>query len=336
MNKITMVKVAELCGVSLKTVSRVINQPQQVSEATRNRVQQAMASMGYQVNLLAKGLKQSRTNIIVVFLDRHDGEYLNAWRNCMLRHLFDYAREMGLKTVVSPSNAKSYKTDETDGFNLLSSGIADGAILLEYLDSDSRVQYLEESNIPYVILGQPRAANVSAVSMDHFDAGWKGGNYLQSRGYKNIFFLTAEQQVISTELKEMGFLSALKESESRGTVIYGAESFQKAYLAAKQILEEQNPDCFFVSGDEGALGVYKAVQERSLKIPQDIGVLSITNLPSNEFLWPPLSSLCQDFALIAKECITMLDSLLKKEEKPEGEEASCTLIPSKIIERGST
>lgn len=101
-----------------------------------------MEQCGFQVNLLAKGLKQNRTNIIIIFLDKHNDDYMNLWRNEMLKHLFRYTSKIGLKVIVSPSDCQGFREDETDGFYLLSSGIADGAILLEYMAEDQRICYL--------------------------------------------------------------------------------------------------------------------------------------------------------------------------------------------------
>ena len=125
--KANMMQIAEHCGVSLKTVSRVLNHPEQVSPKTREAVRRSMEQCGFQVNLLAKGLKQNRTNIIIVFLDKHNGDYMNLWRSRMLKYLFRYSSGIGLKIIVSPSDSHGFLEDETDGFYLLSSGIADGA-----------------------------------------------------------------------------------------------------------------------------------------------------------------------------------------------------------------
>lgn len=331
--KTTMTDIAKYCGVSLKTVSRVINHSEHVSEDTRKKVEAAMNDLNYQVNLMARGLKQSRMNIIIVFLDRHNDEYLNSWRNIMLRHLFRYTRSIGMKIIVSPSDSQKYLEDETDGFYLLSSGIADGAILLEYVYKDQRVAYLEDTKTPYVVLGQPKETNVHAVSFDNYHAGYLGGAYLQKRNYKNICFITGERQYFSVESRVRGFQDALKESGSNGKVYYGVHTIEETYHISRRILEEEDVDCFFVSGDERAMGVYKAIYEKQLKIPEDIAVMGIDNLPMSEFLYPPLSSIKQDFDLLAKECIFMLEELLNQSEYAKPIQK---LIPSEIVERTST
>ena len=161
--KANMMQIAEHCGVSLKTVSRVLNHPEQVSPKTKDAVRKSMEQCGFQVNLLAKGLKQNRTNIIIVFLDKHNGDYMNLWRSEMLKYLFRYSSGIGLKIIVSPSDSHGFLEDETDGFYLLSSGIADGAILLEHMAKDQRIEYLKRTGTPYVVLGQPEEQDIPCL-----------------------------------------------------------------------------------------------------------------------------------------------------------------------------
>lgn len=325
--------IAKYCGVSLKTVSRVINHTGEVSEATKRKVEAAMVDLDYQVNLLARGLKQKKMDIIIVFFDRHDDEYINSWRNLMLRYLFRYARKIGKKIIVTPSDGQNYLEDETDGFYLLSSGIADGAIIMEYVEHDKRVDYLERTKTPYVILGQPQEANRNAVSLDNYYVGYLGGEYLQQKNFQKICLVVGDEQYYANRARTQGFEEALKAAGTSGTVIYGGDTIEKTYHIAKQILVEEPVDCFFVSGDEMAVGVYRAIYEKHLRIPEDVAVLGIDNLPTSEYLYPPLSSIKQDFDLLAKESIQMLDDLINQEKASKPKQI---FIQSQIVERGST
>lgn len=327
-----MEQIAEHCGVSLKTVSRVINHPDQVSPKTRDAVRKSMEEFGFQVNLLARGLKQNRTNIIIVFLDKHNGDYMNLWRSEMLKHLFRYSSEIGLKIIVSPSDSQSFKEDETDGFYLLSSGIADGAILLEYVDNDRRIEYLERTRTPYVVLGQPKEKEIPAVSLDNFDVGVKGGSYLKEKGFTKICYLTNDARFYSTRLRVQGFLKAVPD----GRVIYGVRDAHSAYERTKALLEENLADCIFTNGDKRFLGIYRAASECAFRIPEKLGVLSADNLPINEEAYPSLSSLGQDFDELAKECIRVLRSLLQDKCGEGAAVREQIFLPSTIIERKST
>ena len=106
----------------------------------------------------------------------------------MLKYLFRYSSGIGLKIIVSPSDSHGFLEDETDGFYLLSSGIADGAILLEHMAKAQRIEYLKRTGTPYVVLGQPEEQDIPAVSLDNFDVGLKGGGYLKEKGFKKICY----------------------------------------------------------------------------------------------------------------------------------------------------
>lgn len=332
MEKANMEQIAETCGVSLKTVSRVINHPEQVSPKTMKLVKDAMEQCGFQINLLAKGLKQNRTNIIIIFLDKHNGDYMNPWRSNMLKYLFRYASGIGLKVIVSPSDSRGYKGDETDGFYLLSSGIADGAILFEYVEDDQRLNYLERSNIPYVLLGQPKEKEIPAVSLDNYDVGLKGGRYLKEKGYRKIYYFTNGKGFYSSGLRAQGFLKEVPE----GHVVYGISDTRCAYEKAKELFEEDKADCIFTNGGNRFLGIYRAAAECHKRIPEDVAVFATNSLPINDEVYPTLSSLEQDFGGLAEQCVSLLQELLQNKQDGKPWDRKQIFLPSRVIEREST
>ena len=138
-SNVTIVDVADMCGVSVKTVSRVVNQDSNVSERTRKKVLDAIKETGYQVNMFARGLKGQKTNIIMIFTDRHGEEHLSNWHTLMLKYLFRYAKESGMKVVMSPSNSTRCIDDDTDGFTLLANGMAGNPVI----DKEDSPEYAE-------------------------------------------------------------------------------------------------------------------------------------------------------------------------------------------------
>lgn len=334
MSKTTIIDIARDCGVSVKTVSRVLNNSPLVSDETKEKVYASMKNLNYQVNMLAKGLKGSKTNIIVIFTDRHHEEHLSAWHNIMLKYLFSYAKEKSLKVVMSPSNSQEYLEDETDGFYLLASGIADGAILLENVHHDLRVEYFDKTGIPYVVFGEPEDQNIPAVSLDNYDVGFKGGNYLLNKNYKDIVFLIGEKKFQSNQLRSRGFEDAVGPAGIWHEVVYGIDTTEKAYRIAEEILRVKKVDAFFVSGDERAIGVYRAIYEKGLKIPQDVAVLGIDNIPIGRYYYPPISTIDQNFEQMARILIDKLYLLMNHGVLEQGLLRKKLL--STVVERQST
>lgn len=334
MRKATIIDVAKAAGVSMKTVSRVINNSPNVSERTKEKVYQAMKEQGYQVNILAKGLKGSHTNIIVVFADRHHEEHLSIWHNLMLKYLFSYAKKRSMKVVLSPSNSERFEEDETDGFYLIASGIADGAILLENILNDPRVDYFEKHHVPYVVFGEPENSEVPSVSLDNFSVGYNGGIYLAEKGYDKIALFIGEQKFLSTQLRVQGFERAMKETGNQYYVFTGIDTVEKAYRKSVEVLAKYDIRAFFVSGDERAVGVYRGIYEKGYQIPQDIAVLGIDNIPLGEFLYPPISTVEQDFQALAKCCMDFVVNEI--EEGIQDGNPKIFKFPCRILERQST
>lgn len=333
MGNVTIVDIAKSCGVSIKSVSRVLNNSPNVSDAMREKVMSTIKEQGYQVNMLARGLKGSRTNIIVVFAERHHEEHLSIWHTIMLKYLFTYAKKRSMKIVLSPSSSERFEGDETDGFYLIASGIADGAILLENIRKDPRVDYFESRNIPYVVFGEPENPHVPSVSLDNFDVGYKGGLYLAEKGLDQIAMLIGEKKYLSTQNRVKGFMAAMEEKQTENYIFTGIDTLEKAYHKAKEILEIYDIKAFFVSGDERALGVYRAIYEKGLSIPKDIAVLGIDNIALGEYYYPPISTIEQDFEILAKGCIDYVINRIGREEETEHK---AFRFPCKLIERGST
>lgn len=333
MGNVTIVDIAKTCGVSIKSVSRVLNNSPNVSDDMREKVLNAVKEQGYQVNMLARGLKRSRTNIIVVFAERHHEEHLSIWHNIMLKYLFSYAKSRSMKIVLSPSSSEKFEEDETDGFYLIASGIADGAILLENVLEDARINYFEKNNVPYVVFGESEDPKVPCVSLDNFSVGYTGGTYLTQKGFNKIAFFIGEEKFLSTKHRIEGFKKAMENCGNRDYKIFtGVDTLEKAYKKSIEAIDKFDIQAFFVSGDERALGVYRGIYEKGLSIPRDIAVLGIDNISLGQYYYPPITTVNQEFEVMAKSCI---DYVIKRIEESDKTEVKEFRFPCRIIERES-
>lgn len=330
--KITIKDVAEASGVSIKTVSRVINGSSSVSEKTKSKVNETIKELGYQMNVLARGLRGNKTNVIMVFTDRHEEEHLSSWHVVMLKYLFRYARKKDLKVIMSPSSSEKFASDETDGYYLLENGLADGVIMLEHMQNDKRCRFLKERNIPFVMFGETDD-DVCSVSLDNYHVGFKGGSYLINKGYRHIEFLVGESRFNANRGRSEGFSDATKNCNGIFNIRYGMNTVEKAYRMAQSILKSEKPDAFFVSGDERAVGVYRAISEAGYTIPEDIAVLGIDNIPLGNYLHPRISTIDQDFEAMARECVELLVKQINDEDI--GKRKKIIFLPS-LVEREST
>jgi len=333
MKKVTLSYIAKESGFSIKTVSRVINEEPNVKEETRRKIKKIIVDKNYSVNIMAKALKSKTTKTIIVFIDKHSGGYWNAWHSLIMKDLILKFKERGFKVIFSPSSGKDAIEDETDGFELLKSGIADGALIFDNMANDIRIKYLKANNIPFVIVGKDLdGQNTSYVDLDNYMAGFKGAKYLIDKKCERILFFLGYEVFTVDQERARGFKEACKNSNVEFKIIFNIDRIEKLYEISKKIIGEFNPDGIFVSGDEKVLALYKSINELSKRIPQDIMVLGIDNLPQSRFLYPSLSSVDQNVDQFSSKLVNLLIEMIHKKSI----KIKRILINPKIIEREST
>lgn len=329
-----MQDIANLCGVSIKTVSRVLNNSTSVKPETKERILKVIQEHGYQVNLLARGLKLKKTNTIIVFIDKHQEKYWGIWHTQLLQFLLREAKHKGYKIVVSPSSATGHLDDETDGFHLLSSKMADGAIILDNAQDDIRLEFLNKNKIPYVLIGQTEGEDVCWVDLDNYNTGVLGCEYLISRGYKKIAFLLGQEQFHVNKLRADGFVHVAEKNPIDYTIEFNVDSVEAAYKATLKLQRESPYDALFISGAERAIGAYRALNELQLNIPSQVAVLGIDNIPLCNYLYPSMSTMdqqCDNFAkVVIEKLYDRINDLGTESCQPH------VLIDNRIIEREST
>jgi len=327
-----MKDIAKIAKVSIKTVSRVVNNNPEVKFETRKKVLEIIKRENYQVNILAKGLRDQRTRTIMIFIDRHKGGYWNAWHTEAIQKLMFYAKREGYKVVISSSSAKGYIGDDTDGFLFLKNGLADGAILFDNKKDDIRINYLKKNKIPYVLIGKEIGSKFNYVDLNNEKVGYIGYTHLYERGYKKIKFLLGSEEFVVNKERAHGFERACIEKKTSCGIVFGIDDIESAYKKVKELLEVEIIDAFFVSGDERAFGVYGAIKDSGLRIPEDIAVLGIDNIKYDKYITPPLTSISQELNIFTQKTIEML--IFAIENNLENVEAN--IIEPKIIIRKST
>lgn len=338
MKRVTIKDVAQMAGVSPRTVSRVINNDANVSEKTRQKVLKIVKEVGFEANLLARGLKEKRTNTIIAFADDHRGGYWGAYHNDLFKELMKEVRRHNYQMVISSSSAETYEDDVNDGFYMLKRGLADGAIICDDKPGDKRIEYLKEREIPFVIVGKDSDNyDTCCVNSDNLYVGYMGAEYLASKDKKKIIFLLGSNEYNVNKDRAEGFLRFFKEKQNcgcQGHVIFGVCDIESAYSQTMNILaqsENNRPDAIFISGDERAMGVYRAIYEMGLSIPDDIAVLGIDNIQMGEFYHPPITTIDLSIPLIAKHAFEILHDQLEKNERTSRR----MIIAPSIMERES-
>lgn len=307
MNRVTIKDVAERSGISIRTVSRVINHDPNVKKETRAKVQAVIDELGFEVNMVARSLKEMKTNQIVVFIDRRQGMYWGAFHNEILHELHRSMKLRGYRMVISASSPDSFEEDENDGFYLVKHGLCDGAVIFDPNFGDKRITYLKEKAIPFVIIGKDKSNyETSYVDLDNKYAGYMGAKYIYEQGYENFVFLLGSERSVTNQERAEGFQQFCGERNLQNPIIFGLTDLESAYNETAKLLADHKRKGIFISGDERALGVYRAVMEHGLEIGKDIGVIGIDNLRMGEFLFPPLTTIGQPKQEISELALNIL------------------------------
>lgn len=345
MASVTIYDVAAKAGVSIKTVSRVMNKEPNVRPAMRDRVLEAAGDLGYSPNLSARSLAGSRSFVIAVFVDA--ALTIDHWQS---ERGADYLSRIQLGATLVCREAGYHLLIElidNDGPNVRQDVAAflaalkpDGVILTPPSSDKSGVlETLDKAGTPYVRVGPERAEGLGPrVHMDDVAAAREMTQHLADLGHKRIGFIVGEPRYGASQARREGYLDAMK---GRGLPVadawvrQGDFTFQSGLEQAKALLAlPDRPTAIFASNDDMALGCIAAIAEAGLMIPGDISVAGFDDSPSSRFSRPQLTTVRQPVAEMSSAAAKLLITRAKSSEPPE--RPVDMLLPFELIHRAST
>jgi LacI family transcriptional regulator len=327
----TIHDVARLAQVSIKTVSRVMNNETNVREETRIRVKEAARSLKYSPNLLARSLAGSRSYLIGLLYDNPNADYIHNIQSGIIRR----AREDGVHLLSEPQNVASPSlSDDLDA--LFSTIRLDGVILSPPLsDHPIVLEAVERAGISFVRISPHSYPNRGAsVKIDERAAAKAMTEVLIKNGHRQIGFVMGHPDHGGSVQRYEGFNLALRAIglEPRTEwVKQGYFTFESGREAARSLLgAKRRPTAIFAANDDMAFGVMAGLQDEGLSIPDDMSVVGYDDNPGCKLVWPHLSTIHQPIEAMAYQAT---DLLLKP---PQGLSRSYSVIlPHSLIERQS-
>ncbi len=335
MGKVTIKDVAMHSETSIRTVSRVINHDPKVKDETRRKVQAVIDELGFRVNVLARSLKERKTNQIVVFIDKRQGMYWGLYHNEFLHELHRAMKDKGYRMVISPSAPDSFEEDENDGFYLVKNGMCDGAVMFDPNIGDKRIAYLKEMGVPFVMIGKdPTDFEISYVDIDNRYVGYLGAETLHRHGYRRPVLLLGSDKSLINRDRANGFEAYCREHGIHGKHVFGLSDLESVFRRSYSEMMDEGADAFFVSGDERAVAVYRAVFEIGRQVGSDIGVLGVDNLKMGEYLSPPLHTIAPPKRKMAELAVDILHQQIEtKEPLIRKDHPLPTLIPRASLQQ---
>jgi LacI family transcriptional regulator len=297
--------VAEQAGVSVTTVSHVINNSRPVNPETRTRVEDAMQTLGYQPNVLARSLRRGKTNTIGVILPDNANPYFAE----VVRGIEDKSFSQDYSVILCNSDNDLDK--ERLYTNVLIEKQVDGIIFVAAGLSADNIHNLQKRGVPSVLVDR----QVPGVQLDSVFANNQGGGFLATKhlidlGHKSIACISGPQGVRSSSERIAGYRQALGSAGLRANpdwVIEGDFQYQSGFDAAKSLFKlGSKPTAIFACNDLMAIGAYRYAHENHLRIPQDISIIGFDDVRLAEFTNPPLTTIRQSKAKMGSQAAELL------------------------------
>jgi LacI family transcriptional regulator len=327
---VTINDVAAMAGVSIKTVSRVLNREPHVRPELRARVLKAVEALRYRPNFAARALAGSRSYLIGLFCDNPSPSYTSSVQYGAMHG----CREAGYHLLIE----QILEQDAPHQVQLLLDSVKlDGLILSPPIcDQVEVLDLLDERAVPYVrIAPAGQFERASYVHMDDEEAAYEVTRHLLGLGHRRIGFIKGHAEHSASPLRYAGFTRAMREAGIEiqpQWVQPGAFSFRSGLGAAEKMLNAPDrPTAVFAANDDMALGVMAVANRMQLHLPRQLSVAGFDDSPIAQVVWPQLTTIRQPVERMAFEAASML---LQQLGQPR--EVQARLLDFELIVRGST
>ncbi|MBC7333315.1 MAG: LacI family DNA-binding transcriptional regulator [Actinobacteria bacterium] len=333
--KVNIKVVAEKAGVSTATVSRVLRNYSGVREKTRKKVLKAISDLNYEVNAVARSLRQRKTYTIGVVV----GNVLSQFYSIVAKSVEDVAHKYGYSTILC--NGDDNPEKELRYLKVLKASRVDGIILTPTGKNANYVNWLIRTDTKVVLLDRLiDGVKCDAVLVDNENGAYKAVKHLIDQGYRRIGIINGYVDRTTGRGRFNGYLRALKEANipvDESLIKFGNFKKRSGIELAKELLDRPDrPDALFVTNIDMTLGAIITIKEIGLKIPQDIGVVGFDDSEWALILDPPLTVVSQPVYSLASTAAEMLIKKINGEHQVEASSPLVVTLGTELIVRGST
>lgn len=328
--RITIRDVAAQAGVSVATVSKVINERYGVAAGTIERVRAVISELGYEASLVAQSLRNQRTNVIGVLVA--DIEPFSAE---LLKGAADAIRGSGFELVVYSAGGRASEQVgwEARYLSRLSGTLLDGAVLVTPTITEADMR----RGTPIVAVDPHTGpADLPTVAADSLAGAREMTAHLLGLGHRRIGLIAGRSDLQSSQLREAGYREALEAAGipvQEELIAPGGYDPQVARESARAMLAAPNrPTAIVSANDISAIAVMKTARELGLRVPEDVSVAGFDNIPESALSEPSLTTVEQPIQEMGRRAVAMLISLIRGEDVAEQH----VILPTKVIVRAST
>jgi LacI family transcriptional regulator len=304
----TLATIAAEAGVSLPTVSKVVNGRPDVAPATRARVEQLLDEHQYTRNGLRRQRRSGLIDVVFAGLD-------SPWAVEILRGIEEWGA--GHETAVAVSSVRHGNARPASWTSALASHHTDGVILVTTKLTDAQLGQLRSAGIPLVVIDPANTPppDIPSVGATNWAGGLAATEHLLSLGHRRVAAITGPADFLCSLARVDGYRSALERAgvaPDQALVRYGDFQHEGGFARAVELLElPQPPTAIFAGSDQQAFGVYEAARQRGLRIPEDLSVIGFDDLPVARWASPPLTTVRQPLPQMGSAAAQMLGELIE-------------------------
>ena len=326
----TIRDVAALAGMSLVTVSRVINNHPSIKASTRRRVEDAMRELNYRPHAAAQSLRRNASRIVGFLMP----DFTNGVNAIVAQEVERRMRQAGYTVMLACSNFDP--AAEIDALQKFRSNRVDG-IVLQTSDEhhEGIVETLRLLDLPVVLVDRDMQIGADAVLSDHYHATREATRYLLELGHRDIGFITAGQSMRPGRERLRGFLD---EMAARGVEVNRRRLFTEAqtidygHRSARQMLSESPPTAIIAAGNQILYGALQAVRECALCIPEDVSIIGADHRMLSRVMEPRITMIERDVLALGQEAAgLLLDRIESRYDGPERR----LMLPATVSLHGS-
>ncbi len=333
MARTTIKDIARECGVSLSTVSLVLNNNPRISQSTREKVLAAVQKHQYQPNAFARSLASQSSRALSIVVPHLNHVFADTYFGEIVSGIYEHATELGYKIMLEVADKTFTQSEEY--INLMKSKRVDGLLIIGSSIHDEYLFQLEKTEYPYLLVNHYfPGSSMNFISADYVRSAELAAEHLTGYGHRKIGILCGTNTNTATDFRDT-FMKSCKAAGLKDDDMVWADGWfteQGGYEGTQWMLE-RHPDitAIMAGNDKMAIGALRCLNRQGISVPGKISVMGMDDVPAAEFTTPGLTTIRHDLYQLGQKSVEGMIALFKK-ERPQVQD----ILPVDLIQREST